>query len=128
LAKLSDSSEMARMPQATPERFRLTRFLCPYVLESNLPSVDSYRCEFESTWGPTDLTRAYTSQLPQEFQAWLLKNEPRRYYLGLPRFFQAYQRGCLELAAQVGKLDDMPDGYVRLFTSDKMDIRGERAR
>jgi hypothetical protein len=61
-------------------------------------------------------------------RAWLLKNEPERYWEGLPKFFQAFLRSQLRDASETGDLDDMPDGLIELYTSGKMQIKGERSR
>lgn len=84
--------------------------------------LEEYRIEFEAVNGPTNLTRRYTSTWPVEQQEWLIKNHVERYFDGLPLFAKAYLRGKMQMAAQDGKLDDMPDALLRLYVSGGMNL------
>jgi hypothetical protein len=90
--------------------------------------LEEYRVEFEAVHGPTDLTKRYTSTWPQAQQDWLIKNDTKRYFDGLPPFAKAYLRGKMEIAALDGKLDDMPDNLLRLFIERQMTLDHESRR
>jgi hypothetical protein len=82
--------------------------------------LEEFRIEYESVHGQTDLTKRYTSIWPAAQQAWLMKHDLKRYFEGLPPFAKAYLKGKIQAAAQDGNLDDMPDGYLRIFISKQM--------
>ena len=82
--------------------------------------LEEYRLRFEAEFGPTDLTRRYTSTWPQPQQDWLIKYDIKRWFDGLPSFAKAFLRGKLEVAARKGTLDNMPDNLLRLYLSREM--------
>ncbi len=87
--------------------------------------LEEYRCKFEARYGPTDLTKRYTSTWPQAQQDWLLDNEAKRYFDGLPPFVKAFIKGKMQVAARNGNLDDMPTSLMALYVSGEMktDVR-----
>jgi len=111
-----------------PDKYTITRLLVPGLPLELTKQLDEYRQAFEEKWGTVDLTRRYTSTLPLAEQKWLLENEPKRYWDGLPKFFQAFSRCRMEEAAKTGKLDDMPDGLLQIYLRGEMTIKGERGR
>jgi hypothetical protein len=82
--------------------------------------LEEFRKKYEAVNGPTDLTKRYTSTWPQAHQDWLVINDTKRWFDGLPPFVRAYLRGKMELVAHEGRLDDMPDELVRLYASGGM--------
>ena len=90
--------------------------------------LEKFRIDFEAIHGPTDLTRRYTSTWPVAHQRWLIKHDFKRYFDGLPPFGKAYLRAKMEIAASEGKLDDMPDGLLRIFIEKQMILEHERDR
>jgi hypothetical protein len=106
----------------------ITKFLLPNLPAKSLEAVDRYRRNFEKEWGPTDLTRHYTSMLPIDQHNWLFNNAPKRYWDGLPKFYQGFMRGQAEAAAAEGSLDNWPDPLVKIYMQRQMTIKGERTR
>jgi hypothetical protein len=88
-------------------------------------ALEDFRIEYEKENGPTDLTKRYTSVFPTDQQDWLLQHHPKRYWDGLPPYFQAYVRKQVESAAVQGNLDKMPDALIQLFVKREMEIGGE---
>jgi hypothetical protein len=82
--------------------------------------LEAFRIEWENRFGTTDLTRTYTSQLSREAQVEMLRDDPQRYFLGLPQFVQAFIHGKFEIAREKLRLDDMPDGYLEIYLSGFM--------
>lgn len=122
---------MARMPRnsdgsprsAEPET--LAEMLFYLSDPSKRRELESFRIKFEAVHGPTDLTKRYTSTWPTQQQTWLIDRDVRRYFDGLPSFVKAYLRGKMQLAAQSGQLDDMPDNLLTLFVSGRMKLDHE---
>ena len=104
----------------------LADMLFPLRMPHLRSELETYRKSYEAIHGATDLTKRYTSLWPINQQSWLLENAPREYYNGLPPFVKAYLKGKMELAAQVGALDDMPDAYIKLFLSKNMNVDSDR--
>jgi hypothetical protein len=90
--------------------------------------LEDCRIRFEAVHGPTDLTKRYTSTWPIAHQNWLMRHEPKRYFDGLPPFGKAYIRGMMENEASQGRLDDTPDGLLRVFIEKKMILDHEEKR
>lgn len=90
--------------------------------------LEAFRVEFEALHGPTDLTKRYTSTWPIEDQEWMVKHDFKAYFDGLPPFAKDYFRGKMLLAAREGSLDDMPDGFVRLYVSGAMKLDHDSGR
>ncbi len=90
--------------------------------------LEEYRIEFEEVFGPTDLTRRYTSTWPPAQQEWLIRYDAKRWFDGLPPFAKAFLRAKMEIAARKGTLDNMPDNLLRLYMSRGMildhEVRG----
>ena len=84
--------------------------------------LEAFRIKYEALNGPTDLTKRYTSTWPQAHRDWLIQNDPKRYFDGLPPFAKAFLKGKMEIAARDGNLDDMPDAFLRLFVSGQMEL------
>jgi len=97
----------------------LADFLVPLSGAESRTELERFRVEYEAAHGPTDLLKRYTSTWPLEQQQWLAEHEPRKWFDGLPPFAKAYFLGKIKAAAQTGKLDDVPDHFLRLF------IKGE---
>src|SRR2546423_1802768 len=87
--------------------------------------LEQYRQEYETAFGPTDLTRRYTSTWPKDQQQWLVRHEPKAWFDGLPPFAKAYMRGKLDLAASRGGVDYVPDYLIRLYVSKEMRLDSE---
>jgi hypothetical protein len=98
----------------------LADFLFPLSNRKVRKELEEFRIAYEETHGPTDLTKRYTSVWPTADQEWLTANEPKRYFDGLPPFAQAYIKANMEAAAEVGKLDDMPSCYLKVFVGGHM--------
>jgi len=77
-----------------------------------LNELEVFRVKYEAKFGETDLTRRYTSERPTHEQSWLLENFPERYWRGLPPFAQAFLKEKMRHAHKLGRLDDMPGGYL----------------
>lgn len=122
---------MARMPGngLDPQRANAPQTLAEMVFPLSSPAkrreAESFRIKFEAAYGPTDLTKRYTSMWPPAEQEWLIKNETKRYFDGLPPFAKAYLRGKMEMAARDGSLDDMPDSLLRLYILGEMRLDHE---
>jgi hypothetical protein len=82
--------------------------------------VEEFRIKYEATHGETDLTKRYTSTWPVEEQQWLLENHPQRYWEGLPPFAKAFLKDTAARAHKCGRLDDLPDVFIKLYFSGKM--------
>lgn len=87
--------------------------------------LDEFREAFERKFGPTDLTKRYTSTLPAEAQQWLARFHPKRYWIGLPPFVQAYFKEKAITAHRHGRVDDLPSGVLELYLSGAMEIGGD---
>jgi hypothetical protein len=108
---------------ARPETLAETLF---YIADpARRKELEEFRIKYEAAYGPTDLTRRYTSTWPKPDQDWLLTHEPKRWFDGLPGFVKAFVRGKMQLAAGDGRLDDMPDSFVRLYVSRELKLDGE---
>ncbi len=84
--------------------------------------LEDFRINYEAAHGETDLTRNYTSMWPTHKQEWLIKNHPTRYWDGLPPFVQAFFKERMQNVQQEGRLDDMPDEFLRLYSSGRMTV------
>lgn len=124
-----DRLSMTNAPDATPpkskwaERGRqttLSELLFPLSNENAKQELEQFRIEYEMAHGLTDLSKRYTSTWPEQQRQWLVEHETRRYFDGLPPFAKAYIKGKVMSAANVGKLDDVPDCYLKLFLQDEM--------
>lgn len=88
--------------------------------------LEKYRVEFELEHGPTDLTKHYTSMMSAESEEWLLRNDPKRWYDGLPTFVQSYlSRHVFRVAAR-GELDMLNDPLIKLYIEGHLGNRGNR--
>jgi len=87
-------------------------------------SLETFRENYEREWGETDLTKRYTSTLPEKTQAWLLSKQPKRYFEGLPPFVQAFLKESMRQANEEGRLDDQPAGFIELYISGQMKANG----
>lgn len=78
--------------------------------------LERYRIEYERVHNESvDLNRHYTSMLPVDAQVWLISNEPKRWYDGLPPYVKAYISEAMRAVAQSGELDNLSDGVLKLF-------------
>jgi hypothetical protein len=125
---------MARTPRQIEQRGKgqspetLTDILFPLLDGDERDELEAFRKEYEALNGPTDLTKRYTSMLPEPQQDWLYEHETKRWFDGLPPFARAFMKGKLEIAARDGDLDDMPDEMVALYVSGELDRRPIRGR
>ncbi len=87
-------------------------------------ALEEFRQEYELQAGATDITKRYTSTLPQRHQEWLIKNHPQIYFDGLPEFAQAYLKSKIQSLARNGRLDAAPDHYLQVFVSGGMNSAG----
>jgi hypothetical protein len=88
--------------------------------------LEQFRIEYEQENGPTDLTKRYTSLWPEVQQAWMIENQQKRYWDGLPEFVQAFIRGKMERAHQAGTLENQPDSrLITLYLQKQMTIGGD---
>jgi hypothetical protein len=117
-----DGQEQNRSDQ--PET--LAGMLCLHLDKTDFRQLEEYRIEFEAVYGPTNLTKRYTSTWPKAQQAWLIEHDTKAYFDGLPPFYKAYLRGKMELHARGGTLDDMPDSLLRLFVTKGMVLDHEK--
>jgi hypothetical protein len=122
---------MARRPEddsdeghPTPET--LSELLFSFSSPAARKQLEEYRIAFEAIYGPTDLTRRYTCTWPRWQQEWLMEHDHKSWFDGLPPFLKAYLRGKMDLAAEEGKLDDMPDNYIKLYVSKQMTLDHEK--
>jgi hypothetical protein len=116
----TDNSEIQAAPVET-----LAEMLYYLVDPDKRRELEEFRIRFEAVHGPTDLTRRYTSTWPEDQQAWLLNNDPKRWFDGLPSFVKAHVRGKLEAAARKGNLDDAPDELLGLFVAKQLKLDHE---
>jgi hypothetical protein len=103
----------------------LAELLFPLCAPSKRSELEKYRTEFEAVHGATDLTKHYTSTWSVEKQNWLVRNDIKRYFDGLPPFVKAYLKGKMQLAARRGTLDSMPNRMLQLFVSGQMHLDHE---
>jgi hypothetical protein len=87
--------------------------------------LEEFRIQFEREHGPTDLTKRYTSTWPDAQQDWLVEYDAKRWFDGLPEFAKAYLRQKMQIAAQDGRLDNMPDSLLRIFVAKQMKLGHE---
>jgi hypothetical protein len=120
---------MARTPSTSPRNTDEPRTLAELLFPLSDPLqrklLEEYRVEYETEFGPTDLTKRYTSTWPAEQQDWLVQHDSKRWFDGLPPFAKAFLHGKLQLAAERGKLDDAPDRLLRLYVSGMMKLDDE---
>ena len=98
----------------------LAELIFPLSDRQERKSLERFRVDYEAVHGPTDLTRRYTCIWPSENQAWLFTHETKRYFDGLPAFVQAYLLDQFRLYAGSGKLDTLPDEWIRLYVQRRM--------
>ena len=83
--------------------------------------LETFRKQYEKRCGIlTDLSKTYTSQLPNEKQEWLLDNYPEHYFKGLPPFVQEYLKRKMQFAAKEGRLDDEDSRLATLYMKGLM--------
>jgi hypothetical protein len=90
--------------------------------------LEEFRIKYEETFGPTDLTKRYTSLWPSKQQEWLIKHHPERYWQGLPAFVQAFLKEKMIAMHRCGKLDDAPSFCLGLYLAGRMEIDGGYSR
>lgn len=90
--------------------------------------LEDYRVSWESAHGPTDFTKHYTSQLPQEHQRLLFEKDPQRFFAGLPPFVQGFIRAKMDIARSEGRLDDVNSIFLRLYLTGGMETAEGRSR
>lgn len=117
------AAEKAQLEQA-PQT--LAEMLLPVSDPAHCRFLEQFRIIYEERFGPTDLTKRYTSTWPEAQQNWLLKNHPKLYFDGLPPFAKAFIRGNMRVAARDGTLDDMPDGMLELYVRGQMVLDHEK--
>ena len=121
-----ESRKANRIDRQNPETPQtLAEMLFPLCPPHKRSELEEFRIEFEAVHGPTDLTKRYTSTWPIEQQNWLVRNDIKRFFDGLPAFVKAYLKGKMELASRRGTLDNMPDRMLRLFVSGQMHLDHE---
>jgi hypothetical protein len=111
-------------PQAEPPQ-TLADLLFPLCAPHKRGELEQFRIEYEAVHGPTDLTRRYTSTWPIEQQDWLVRNDIKSFFDGLPPFAKAYLKGKMQLAGRRGTLDNMPNRMLQLFVSGRMHLDHE---
>jgi hypothetical protein len=121
--------KMARMPTSRGKggiRSAKALTLSDYLFYVGVPQaqkdVEAFRIKYEATHGETDLSKMYTSMWPECDQEWLLKHHPKRFFDGLPPFAKAWLYEKMLEAGQEGRLDDMPNEFVKLFLSRQMHL------
>lgn len=87
-----------------------------FSLESH-QELEEFRIEYEAEHGPTDLTKVYTPQLPDEVREWLISNDPERYMDGMPPFGRAYLVMKFKSMVRTKTLDDLEPAIIRLQAS-----------
>ncbi|HTU90880.1 MAG TPA: hypothetical protein VMF69_12455 [Gemmataceae bacterium] len=100
----------------------LAEMFCRFPDPRARRELEEFRIKFEGEFGETDITKRYTTQLRKEDQEWLMQHHPKRYWDGLPPFVQEFIRNKVVAAHQVGKLDDMPNEFLRLYLSGQMTV------
>jgi hypothetical protein len=124
----------ARMPGSevgrTAQNELLTLAEMMYYLSDPVArrKLEEFRIEYEKMNGPTDLTKRYTCTWPTAHQEWLINNETKQYYEGLPPFVQAWIKNKVLGAARAGRLDDVPDTYLRLYLKNEMTVSKDSNR
>jgi hypothetical protein len=86
--------------------------------------LEEFRVDYENKFGPTDLTRRWTTTLSKPQQDWLAEHEPKRYWDGFPPFVQAYIKEKMKAAHRAGKVDDMPGRLLNLYLNGRMEVDG----
>lgn len=87
--------------------------------------LERFREKYEKRFGEADITRRWTSTLPERERQWLIVHHPRRYWSGLPPFLRAYLRQKMSDARAIGRLDDAPDTFLRMYATGTMEIDPE---
>ena len=118
MAGTPDDCEGPQRISGPPET--LAEMLFHSCNEGNRHKIEEFRIKYEAVHGSTDLTKRYTSTWPAADQVWLMKHDIKRYFDGLPPFAKAYLKGKMQIVANDGRLDDVPDSYLRLFISGEM--------
>lgn len=113
IRKMSLNRDVPRGP--VPDN--LTDYLFGLTTAERRKAVDDFRIEYERVHGLTDLTRRYTSQLPQDEIDWLASKYPHHFFQGLPPFVQEYVRVTTSKAQESGALDDLAPLYLHLLVS-----------
>lgn len=90
--------------------------------------LENFRVAYESHYGPTDLTRRYTSTWPKKDQEMLRKADIRLYFSGFPPFAKEFLVRALNSRLKTGKLDDTPDDILEFFLTGEMGFGDGRER
>lgn len=132
--ELEDRDRGSRAPlealpsQPTPSRRVPASELCPFRDPSTRAALERFRLRFEAKRGPTDTSRVYSSQLPQDVQDWLFENHPQVYFNTLPPFVRSFLSRRVIRNARNGQLDDVADGLLRLFVRNGGSLSRRRRR
>lgn len=124
MTKHSSHSARARRGNSSGPK-TLAEMLFPLGSEEENRELEAFRVEYEKEFGETDLTKHYTSMWPSKHQDWLIDNDTKRYFDGLPPFAKAYIKDKLDYAAQTGMLDNAPDCYLSLYAKGLMKLDHE---
>lgn len=124
ITRLFKDDQPPNRPPRKPTQ-TLSQFLFPVIGESRINAIEQYRIAYEKIHGPTDLTKRYTSLWPDEQMEWLAEHEPKRYFDGLPPFVKALLKEKIQVAADTGKLDDIPEPFFQLFLRGQMSLDSE---
>jgi hypothetical protein len=83
-------------------------------------ALDRHRIAYEESHGPTDLTRYYTSRWPRAEREKMMRLDFKKYFDGLPEFFQDFLSMLMQRKARDGALDDMHEKLIQLYCSGGM--------
>lgn len=103
----------------------ISELVFPVASKVQQHEIEKYMLEWERQHGPVDLTKMYTSRLSFDERVFLAEADPKRFFDGLPTFAQDYIRINTRRAAELGKLDDVGDTYIYLFTKGLMSPRDD---
>ena len=118
-------------PEEKPEPQRKKSNRTVAELLFRMPSValrrdlEVFRIGYEKVYGPTDLTKRYTSTWPGEQADWLFEHHPKLFWDGLPPFVQAFVLSRIQAKHHNGELDDVPETLMRLYLNGNLRTNDE---
>lgn len=102
------------------ESLRATHALMPVSSMRLLRELHAYRLEYEKTHPDASADgKSLTTTLPAQAQSHLWRHRTQDYVAGWPAFARAFFEERCGMMARDGRLDDMADGFVKLFIANR---------
>lgn len=72
-----------------------------------------FHARYQSSHGPTDLTKRYTSTWPTSSQQWLFEHRPQEWFDGLPPFAKSFLAKRVSSLIEAGKIEPTKYDNIR---------------